>query len=437
MNQPRPSLRVVDAIAIIVGIVIGAGIFEFPSLVAANAGSTIATQGLWLLGGALSLIGALCYAELTAAYPDAGGDYLFLGKAFGAEVALLFAWARMTVIQTGSIALLSFVLGDSLTAVLPLGEFSAALYAAAVIVLFTALNVAGIGIGAWVQKGASALVLLGLLAVVGAGAIATVQQSGIPVTGASPSGGSPGLAMVFVLLTYGGWNEAAFISAEVERGDRNMVRVLVGSIGLVTIAYLLVNGAYLGALGYDGVVGAKAIGVVLMQRVVGDGAAVVLAVIVAIAAISSIHGTILTGARTAYALGQTMPRLGWLGQWHPQTNVPQTALITQGVIALVLVLIGAWQRQGIQTVVEFTAPVFWLFFLLTGLSLFVLRTWEPHHPRPFRVPLYPLVPIAFCTTALFMLYSSLAYANANGNAWIGLAVVAAGTPLLSSLPAKK
>ncbi|NJK34816.1 MAG: amino acid permease [Oscillatoriales cyanobacterium SM2_2_1] len=436
MNQPRPSLRVFDAIALVVGIVIGAGIFSFPPLVAANAGSAGAALGLWLLGGVISLVGALCYAELTAAYPDAGGDYLFLRKAFGAEVALLFVWARMTVIQTGSIALLALVLGDNLSAVFRLGDYSSAIYAEVVIVTFTALNVAGIRIGTWVQNVAASLLFLGLVLVISAGAIAVIRN-GLPVSSNAPSEGSLGLSMVFVLLTYGGWNEAAFISAEVEQGPRNMARVMVGSIGLITLAYLLINAAYLGALGYEGTVQARAVGVVLMQQVVGSDAGILIALIVAIATVTSIHGTILTGARSAYALGTTIPRLEWLGQWSERANVPQVALLTQGAIAMMLILVGAWERKGIETVVEYTAPVFWLFFLLTGLSIFVLRTWEPDRPRPFRIPLYPLLPIAFCTTCLFMLYSSLAYANANGNAWIGLTVVAAGTPLFLSLPPTK
>src|SRR5512145_327579 len=148
----RPTLRVIDVVAIIVGTVVGAGIFRTPSLVAANAPSESVALAAWAVGGAISLIGALCYAELAAAYPSPGGDYHYLARAFGMRLAFLFAWARITVIQTGSIALLAFVIGDYATKLVPLGVSSAALYAALTVVVITGVHVVGVRQGRLVQN---------------------------------------------------------------------------------------------------------------------------------------------------------------------------------------------------------------------------------------------------------------------------------------------
>jgi basic amino acid/polyamine antiporter, APA family len=239
---PKPSLTLPDAVALIVGIVIGAGIFQTPALVAAQAGSGFAVLLLWLIGGAVSLVGALCYAELATTYPDVGGVYYYLKRAFGRKVAFLFAWARMTVIQTGSITLLAFVFGDYTSQIWRLGTFSPSIYAAIAIAALTCLNIIGLQQGKWTQNLLTAAKVLGLLLVVLLGLTATVNST--PAV-ESASSGTWGLAMVFVLLSYGGWNEAAYISAEIQNRQRNILRSLLWSISTITVIYLLINVAYL------------------------------------------------------------------------------------------------------------------------------------------------------------------------------------------------
>jgi amino acid transporter len=164
----RPTLRVIDVVAIIVGTVVGAGIFRTPSLVAANAPSEAAVLGAWAMGGAISLIGALCYAELAAAYPSPGGDYHYLARAFGMRLAFLFAWARITVIQTGSIALLAFVIGDYASKLAPLGPASPTLYAALTVALITGVHVVGVRQGRLIQNLLTGAEVAGLLLVIAA-----------------------------------------------------------------------------------------------------------------------------------------------------------------------------------------------------------------------------------------------------------------------------
>lgn len=422
---PKPSLTLPDAIALIVGIVIGAGIFQTPALVAAQAGSDIAVLLFWLLGGVVSLVGALCYAELATAYPNVGGVYYYLKRAFGRGIAFLFAWARMTVIQTGSIALLAFVFGDYASQILRLGTFSSSVYAAVAIALLTALNIIGLQQGKWTQNLLSAAKVLGLLLVVIIGLMA-VPNSAVPVE--SASSGTWGLAMVFVLLSYGGWNEAAYISAEIQNKQRNIVRSLLWSIGIITAIYLLINLAYLRGLGLANMAQSEAVAADLMRSLWGAPGALFISVLIAVATLGATNATIFTGARTNYALGQDFSLFGFMGRWQQRPSTPTYALLLQAAIALLLVFLGTFTRKGFETMVDYTAPVFWFFFLLSGISLLVLRNREPQIVRPFRVPFYPFTPLLFCAVCGYLLYSSLVYTNVG--AIVGVLVVAAGIPML-------
>lgn len=432
---PRAVLSRLDVVAIIVGLVIGAGIFRAPSVVAAN----VSTEGLmlaaWLLGGLVSLAGALCYAELASAYPHAGGEYHFLTRAYSKRFAFLFAWARLTVLQTGSIALLAFVLGDYLAALVPLGGHSTALYAGLAVFALTALNLVGLRASTGVHRVTTSIIVLGLLLVI---AVGLLYAAPAPAAAATPGASSVtmafGLAMIFVLLTYGGWNEAAYVSAELRDGRRNMARVLVIAIACITLIYVLVNLAYMNVLGLEGMRESTVVAADAMRLALGNTGANLVTLLIVVAALTSMNVTILTGARTNYALGNDFPLFGFLAGWNGGTNAPSRALVVQGAIALFLVLVGALSRSGFETMVEYLSPVFWFFFLLTTLSLFVLRRRDPAQPRPFRVPLYPLTPLLFGASCAYMLYSSLAYTGFG--ALLGVAVLAAGVPLIFFLNRK-
>ncbi|HEY9579694.1 MAG TPA: amino acid permease [Rhizorhapis sp.] len=424
-GQPRPTLRIRDVVAITVGIVIGAGIFRTPSLVAGAAGSADMLLLAWAAGGVLSIIGALCYAELAAIEASAGGDYHYLMRAFGQRLAFLYAWARLSVIQTGSIALLAFIFGDYATQILSLGPLSSAIYGALVILVITTLNWIGVHFGARAQNSLTIIEVLGLLLVIAAGLLlAPAAPSEIAATSESAFG----LMMVFVLLTFGGWNEAVYVSAELRDSRRRMGWAMILSLLIVTVLYLLINLAYLRVLAIPGMAGSDAVAADVMDRAFGPGGAAVISVLIAVAALTSANATAITGARSTYALGRNFPLLRWLGTWNGERGTPANALIVQGAVALLLVLGGSFSRDGFQAVVEYSAPVFWFFFLLVGISLFVLRWRNPGAERPFRVPLYPLLPAIFCLTCVYLLYSSLAYTGPGALA--GVTTVALGGFLL-------
>ena len=420
-STPKPKLRIIDAAALIIGIVVGAGIFRTPSVVAANTPNEAWFLGVWVIGGLISLIGALCYSELSSTFPNTGGDYHFLKLAYGKNVSFLFAWSRITITQTGSIALLAYIAGDYLTELLPLGGFSSTYYSAAIIITLTLINILGIQFGTGIQKLLTALQFIGILIIVLTGFLtdtsividnssqgALIAEEQAPVSGLSFTG-SINLALIFVLLTFGGWNEAAYISSELKSGSKKISHVLILSIAIITILYLLINMALLKVLGLQGMASSDAVGVDMMRYTLGEKGVLLIGALVVLSALTSLNTTIFTGARSNYALGKDFKPLSFLGKWNGEKSAPVNSLILQGIISVALVIFGAFTRNGFESMVDFTAPVFWLFLLLAGISLFVLRKKRPDAVRPFKVPLYPLTPILFVLFCAFMLYSSFSF----------------------------
>ncbi|WP_291823830.1 amino acid permease [Bosea sp. (in: a-proteobacteria)] len=426
-SDPQPTLSIFDAVTIMVGIVVGIGIFKTPSLIAANVGSEAAFLGVWVAGGLVTLIGALCYAELAAAHPHAGGEYHFLGRAYGRPVAVLFGWARGSVIQTGAIAAVAFVLGDYAAQIVPLGPYGPAIYAAAAIIVLTGLNVAGT-IQSKTLQIAVTFIEVGLIAAIIVWGLLGSAGEAVPAATTAPPSAALGLAMIFVLLTYGGWNEAAYLSGELRDPGRNMVRVLLIGTGVLVALYLAANAALLAILGLDGLRGSQAVATDMMRRVAGESGAIVVSLAIVVAALSTLNATIFTGARVYFAMARDITLLPRVGEWDERGRAPANGLIAQGAVALLLVVLGAASRDGFQAMVDYSAPVFWAFLLLVGLALPILRWREPDRVLPFKVPLYPLTPALFCLTCLYMLHASLAYTGKG--ALIGLGVVLAGLPLL-------
>ncbi len=432
---PRPLLSVFDGVFLMAGMVIGVGIFKAPSIVAGSVGSGAEFLLVWLAGGLISLAGALVYAELSARHPDTGGEYAFLSRGLGRGTGFLFAWSRITVIQTGAIAAVSFVFGDYASQIVPLGAHGAAIYAGIGVVALTALNLVGTLQSKSLQKFMQIALILGLV-FVALGGMEVHTPATTAVSATASAGGAYGLAMIFVLLTYGGWNEAAYLGGEVRDPARNMTRILVWGIVVVTVLYMLVNAGYLAALGLQGMKESKAVAADVMRLVAGEKGAMILALIVCVSALTTMNAAIFTGARTSYAFGRDFALFAGLGRWREAGSTPATALIWQGVVALLLIASSALTPDGFSAMVAYTSPVFWTFFLLTGATLFVFRARDAGKARPaFLVPGYPFVPLAFCASCAYMLYSSIdfvrgPYGPSFGVAVLGgIAVMAAGLPL--------
>ena len=423
----RRLLHPFSAVALIVGIVIGAGIFKTPSLVAAISGDAGWALVLWLAGALISIVGALCYAELCTAYPNAGGDYHFLHRAFGRNISFIYGWSRAMIINTGSIALLAFVFGDYISTLVSLGTYSSVIWALLVVVFLTAVNLAGIHASSRMQTWLTMTEIVGLLAVVVAGFWVDVPASGaVQWFAQTPAPTQWGLCLVFVLLTFGGWNEAAYISAELKGGPRTMVWVILVSMLTLTVIYLLVNTALLLGLGVSGLSQSKTAASDLLGLAFGPLAQKALGLFVAIAALTSINATMFVGARTNFAVGNDWKALRKLGQWQLDIGSPKQALLLQALISIGLIALGTQEADGFSAMVEFTAPVFWGFLFLVGLALLWLRHTDKHTTRPFKVPLYPVLPLIFCAVCAWLTYSSVTYAISQKAIHVSMGLIASG-----------
>jgi amino acid transporter len=428
----KPHLTLWDTVSIIVGVVIGAGIYETAPLIFQNVSGPGSALALWALGGALSLVGALCYAELATTYPRSGGDYTYLSRAYGPWAGFLFGWSQLAVLMTGSIGMMAYIFADYAATIWDFGGEAKFFYAAGAVILLTMANIVGLLVGKRIQNLLTALKVFGLGAIFVAAFLADTSGSTRPITAAA-SGGSLGLAMILVLYTYAGWNDAALVSAEVENVKRNIPRALILGTLCVAGIYVLINIAYLAALGFEGARQSKAIASEVLGRPLGSVGAKAMAALVMVSALGAVNGMIYTGSRIYTTVGEDYRVLRWLAWWDPRKRTPTRSLIAQMFIALALMgLVGttagrsmvssvfvafggrqvSWSGHGgFDTLLQCTAPVFWLFFGMTALAVIILRFRDAHVPRPFKVPLFPLLPLVFCAMCAYMLYSACDYAG--------------------------
>jgi APA family basic amino acid/polyamine antiporter len=440
------GLSVFDGVMMLVGIVVGIGIFKTPALVAANSGSGATFIGLWVLGGLIALVGALCYAELGSSHASSGGEYHFLSKAYGEKLGMLFGWARCTIIQPGAIAAVAFVYGEYISEVINLGRYSFAIHGALAVAVLTCVNLLGLREASWTQNLFAILAITALVLVILA-AFYVGPQPASAVVAKAPAApfAAAGFAMVFIMLTFGGWNESAYLSGELRDVKRKMAPTLIWSILVITALYVLVNLGYLWVFGLQGLRDSKAVGADLMRLVAGSGGAIVLSLMITATALSTLNATIFTGARGYQALGQDLPWLGYLSEW--KGDKPANALLTQSALTLILIGFGALARDGFETMTGYTAPAFWGFLFLVGVSVYVFRSRGDVAKDGFKIPLYPVLPAIFCAACLWMCWSGINYALflwsksgygiAGIGAILGILVMLAGVPLVLLTKTKK
>lgn len=426
----RPHLTATDGTLLIIGLVVGTGILRVPASIAQQTTGSAQLLGALLLGALFAGCGAYCYAELSRLYPQRGGEYSYLHESWGRGIAFLFAWSRATVLQTGSIAATAFIFGDYAVKLAPLGEKGVVIYALLAVIVLSVVNALGLRLGKLTQNILTVGKMAGLLLIVAAGlAVRRLAAAPLPVEPTTASTPVFGLAMVFVLYAYGGWNEASYLSGDVKRGPRDLATVLFMSTGLVAVVYLLVHLAYMRGLGFEGLRQSAAPAAEVVKQAFGRGAEVVVAALAALIALGTANATIFTGSRTLQALSGSHAGLRGLATCPGGRCAPVNAFCVQGAIATAFVLLaglsGEASRHGFESAVEYTAPAFWGFMTLIGLLALKLAWKHPQRANPS--PTFAVTALLFVGMDLYMLHSSIAYAGRN--ALLSLAVVALGVPV--------
>ena len=398
----------------IVGITIGSGIFETTPMIAANTQGPIMLVGVWMLGGAMALAGSLCYAELATMYPRNGGDYVYLTKGFGRWCGFFFVWIELLIIRPGNIGAMSLVFAHYAARVLgiddaTIGLLSIKVWLAVVAILgLSFVNVIGVQSGKWTQN------LLTSVKVIGLGVIIFVSLALLdpyePSSSSSTTTSSYRLAIILVMFTYGGWNNMSYVASEVRYPEKNILKSLVLGSLTITGVYVLFNLAMVQGLGFHQLSNSDAVATDVMTQAMGEWAARGIGLLVCVSCLGAMNGMIFTGSRIYHALGIDHPRYRWLGHWDVVRGVPVRSLLLQMVVAVALVVGFGRGHNSFSRLVVFTTPPFWSFMLLVGLTLLILRIHQPAKPRPFRVPFYPLIPLLFIASSIFMLYASFEHA---------------------------
>ena len=416
-----------DVALLVIGSVIGSGILLVPGGVLTQSGGSIGVALLvWLVGGILSLLGALSYGELGAMNPGAGGLYLYLRDAFGPLPAFLYGWTIFFIICPGTVATLAVASSSYMQQFVPIGSMGAKAVSLGVVALLTWLNVRGTRLSVVALNAATALKVAALvflivaLPIAGHGFQQTVVWAPTRVDAALLS--SVGLAMISVLWAYEGWSYATFVAGEVVDPQRNLPAGLaVGTIALIAI-YVLTNIAYVAALGPAGVGASNRVAAEAVNVTFGPRAAALIAIPIIISMISAAHSVMLTMPRVYYAMARDRVFFQKLGEVHPRYGTPAFAILGAGVVAAVLAMLGTFQQ--LLSLVVFVA---WIFYGMAGAALFVFRRTMPDAPRPFRVPGYPVTPALFVLSAAAIVGNAIVSQPVT-RTLLGLGLVSLGIP---------
>jgi APA family basic amino acid/polyamine antiporter len=418
------SLTITNATAMVVGTIIGASIFVQPSEIARHLQTPSQIMLVWAACGVLTFFGALVCAELSSAFPQTGGLYVFMRDTFSPLAGFLWGWAMFWTMHTGIIAAIAVVFARYTAHFVPAGDMGIRAIAVAVIVALSALNYVGVKAGSRVQTALTAAKLVAVLAIVIVGfalsPAAAEQGASSAGTEAAPFSAFL-LAMVAGLFAYGGWHMVTYTAGETIVPTRTIPLALVSGVGIVTICYIALNFVYLSVLPVESVRSSTRIAADAADAVLGRGGSTIMAGLVMMSALGGLTGIVLTGPRVYYSMAQDGLAFRWLGVVHPVYRTPSNAIVAQGVWASVLAATGAYREL-------FTRVIYteWLFFALMAAGLFVLRRRPGYDPR-YRAWGYPVVPAIFIVASLTIVLNQLI--SDPKDASIGLGMVAIGAPI--------
>lgn len=427
-QSPSPTLvrglGLFDASTIVIGCVIGAGIFRLSDSVAQHSPSAFMFMLAWVVGGLLSLTGALCFAELSTLYPKSGGDYVFLTEGYGRVWGFVFGWTKLFVQRTGTIAIISYIFAEHACRAFQWPMTYAKLLATGAILFITIANILGLRFGKSIQNVFTSLKVLaiGFIILVGLsfnkGSIHNFQPFWPEWSGDLIS--TLGVALIFVLWTYGGWEGAAHVAEEVKDPERNVPRALIGGLLTTMGLYLLVNAVYLYYMPLAEMRATDLVAAGTMDKVWPNLGGRVVAVMVLISTLGALNGFILATSRVLYALGKDHALFNALGRLHPATRTPIRSLVTSSAISLLLVWTGTLDQ-----IVTYTEIVIYVLFGMTGITLFIFR--RRGMKAAYRVWGYPVVPIAFIL--MCFAFAANAFIEQPREALLGVLVASIGFPL--------
>jgi APA family basic amino acid/polyamine antiporter len=429
------GLGVFDASLIVVGSIVGAGIFLVSGDVAKLVRSPAAFLATWLLGGVVALAGALSNGELGGLFPRSGGEYVYLREAYGPGLGFLSGWTSFWIAFPGSIASLAAGFGAAVAPLLGLQSPRAPTAIGAAAILFlTGVNALGLRPGKWTQNALSLVKLVvfaGLLVL--AALVPHASASGLsPFFAPGDRAGGIATALIPVLFAYSGWNAATYVSGEMRSPGRSLGRALALGTAMCVLLYLAVNAAYLRAMPLAQLAGAMDPARDAVSILGGGAAASILAPLVAVCVLSSMQASVLVGPRIYHAMATDRIFFAPLGRLHATTRVPVVALLAQAAISVALLLSGRFDQ-----LVRFTMSAIIAFSTLTVAAVVVLRVRRPQASRAFRVPGYPWVPLLFVAVNVWVLWNVLTFGESSPReALVGLAIVATGVPAYAAFRAR-
>ena len=422
MNSELPRrLSLVDSVAIVVGIVIGGGIFVVPNMVARSLPSRNWILLCWAFAGLVSFFGALACAELGAAMPATGGQYVFIRESYGRLAAFLCGWSTFLVARTAQVAWLAVTFALYVSYFVPLHGYAAKLLAVAMIGLFALINYVGVQTGAWVQKIFAAAKLIGLAVIIGGAFLAKPLQAPVPQPDAPVSISLFGVAMIACLLGYDGWVQMSFVAGEIKRPEKNIFRALAIGVSLCIFVYLLANLAYLRMLTIPEIAASDHVGAAAAERAMGPWGGTLVSAIILLSIAGTLNGCFLTSPRVYFAQARDGLFFRQFGEMHPRFKTPAFAIVAQALWAAFLVLTGSYD-----TLAEYAMFATWLFYGLMVAGVMVLRRTRPDLPRPYRMWGYPFTPALFLAVTAWFLANQIA--TRPGPALAALALIAAGIP---------
>jgi len=421
---PR-KLGLIDALSIVVGIVIGGGIFLVPNLVARELKSVGATLAVWMVAGVVSFSGSLACAELGTAIPATGGQYVFLREAYGPLVGFLCGWSMFLIARTAQVAWLAVTMALYVSYFVPLSPTMSKILGIGMIALLTAINYRGVTAGALVQKLFTLAKVAGLLVIIGSAFLwrGHAATTAVPaVDGFSFS--SFGVALIATMLAYDGWVQLSFVAGEIRNPQRNVLLALaLGSIACIAI-YLLANLAYLRVLPIGEIAASDHVGASVAERVLGSAGGGLVSLTILLSIIGTLNGCFLTSPRIYFAQAQDGLFFRKFAEVHPRYQTPGFAIVAQGLWAVVLVVTGSYE-----TLVDYAMFATWLSYGLMIAGVIILRRKQPDLPRPYRMWGYPVTPALFVVISGWFLVNMLV--NRPKPSLIGLALILAGIPVYS------